>query len=204
MNYKGLFVIQSPIGIYTLLLLTMTGEAEQAVWYAMRATYQRGQEAGRQLEEERVEHFIPMRYTMVTRRGRKNKELVPVIRNLIFVHTTPTRIKEVKLKIPFLQYMTEWKDGRRVPILVPTPQMLQFIAVVGTYDEQLVYLEPTEINLAKGTKVRIRGGLFDGQEGTYLKLKGHRDKRVVVAVPGVIAVAIATLHPSMIEPIAPL
>ena len=77
--------------------------------------------------------------------------------------------------------------------------MQQFIAVSGTYDEQLIYLEPTELNLTKGTRVHICGGVFEGQEGTYLKLKGHRDKRVVVAIRGVIAVALATVHPSMIE-----
>ena len=50
-----------------------------------------------------------------------------------------------------------------------------------------------------GTKVRITGGDFEGQEGVFLKVKGARDRRVVIAIQGVIAVAMATIHPDLIE-----
>lgn len=151
------------------------------------------------LDKALVESFIPMRYEYFVRNGRRHRELVPVIRNLLFVHTKPSVIQSLKRNILFLQYLTEWREGRRTPIIVPDPQMRQFISVAGTYDEQLIYLEPAELDLKKGARVRICGGVFDGQEGIYLKLKGVRNKRVVVAIQGVIAVAIATLHPSMVE-----
>ena len=208
MEFKNIHRFQSPEGIssrdkialhYINMVLTTNGADEKTVWYAMRATYQRGMEAKAQLDKSLVENFIPMHYEMRVHNGRRRRELVPVIRNLIFVHTTPLLMKSLKQNMLFLQYLTEWKDGKRVPIVVPESQMQQFIAVSGTYDEQLIYLEPTELNLTKGTRVRICGGVFEGQEGTYLKLKGHRDKRVVVAIRGVIAVALATVHPSMIE-----
>ena len=77
--------------------------------------------------------------------------------------------------------------------------MQRFIAVAGTYDEQLIYFRDDEVNLAKGVKVRICGGEFDGQEGVFLKVKGARDKRVVIAIQGVVAVATASVHPSQIE-----
>ena len=50
-----------------------------------------------------------------------------------------------------------------------------------------------------GTRVRIIGGDFEGQEGLFLKVKGARDRRVVIEVQGVIAVAMATIHPDLIE-----
>ena len=56
-----------------------------------------------------------------------------------------------------------------------------------------------ELNLSKGTKVRVTGGDFAGQEGVFLKVKGARDRRVVVEIQGVIAVAMATIHPDLIE-----
>ena len=55
------------------------------------------------------------------------------------------------------------------------------------------------MNLSKGIKVRITGGEFEGQEGIFLKVKGARDRRVVVEIQGVIAVAMATIHPDLIE-----
>ena len=58
------------------------------------------------------------------------------------------------------------------------------------------------MNLKKGTKVRITGGEFEGQEGIFLKVKGARDRRVVIEVQGVIVVAMATIHPDLIEVIS--
>ena len=77
--------------------------------------------------------------------------------------------------------------------------MQRFIAVSGTSDDHLLYFQPDELNLSKGTKVRITGGEFEGQEGIFLKVKGARDRRVVIEIKGVIAVAMATIHPDLIE-----
>ena len=174
-------------------------DREKSVWYAMRVTYRREMDVKEFLDKELVESFIPMHYVLRFKGGKKKKMLEPVVHNLIFVHATPSIIKGLKGKLPYLQYMMEHKEQRRVPIIVPDRQMKHFISIAGTYDEQLLFLDPQEINLSKGAKVRICGGLFDGKEGIYIKLKGIRDKRVVVAVPGVIAVAMATLHTSQIE-----
>ena len=105
----------------------------------------------------------------------------------------------MKLELPYLQYITDTRSHEK--IIIPDVQMQRFIAVAGTYDDQLLYFQPGELNLAKGTRVRITGGEFAGYEGTFLKVKGARDRRVVIAVEGVIAVALAVIHPDLIEPI---
>ena len=80
------------------------------------------------------------------------------------------------------------------------PQIaLSSVTVAGTYNDHLLYFQPDELNLSKGTKVRVTGGDFEGQEGIFLKVKGARDRRVVVEIQGVIAVAMATIHPDLIE-----
>lgn len=166
----------------------------------MRATFRREMNAKELLEAEAIETFIPMHYELHVKNGRKKKVLVPVIHNLIFVHTTKEKIQKVKAGIPFLQYMTTTReDGGKSPIIVPENQMKQFIAVSGSNDEQLIYLQPEEIDLARGTKVRIHGGSFDGWEGVFMKVKGVRNKRLVIAIQGVIAVATVVVHPEMIE-----
>ena len=165
-------------------------------WYAMRVTYSREVQMKDQLEQRGIECFIPMRYHTKVVRGRKVKLLKPVIHNLFFNHTAPTEIQEVKKYYEYLQYIV---DRERQKIIVPDAQMQTFIAVTGTYDDQLIWINPEDLNLKKGTRVRITGGDFEGQEGTFIKIKGARDKRVVIAIQGVIAVAMATLHPSLIE-----
>lgn len=77
--------------------------------------------------------------------------------------------------------------------------MEQFIRVINTYNENLVFLKPEEVNLKKGTPVRIVGGAFDGIEGIFIKVKGHRNRRVVVQIEGITAVAIAEVTQDLIE-----
>ena len=176
----------------------MRNSEEKPVWFAMRATYRRELEAKKMLEAESIVTFIPMKIAHA-KGNKKKRELVPVIHNLIFVQAEPSHIQEVKKHIPFLQYMVDMRS--REKIIVPEDQMKRFIAVAGTYHEQLLYFMPEELDLTKGTKVRITGGEFEGQEGIFIKVKGARDRRVVVQVQGVVAVAMATIHPDLIEPI---
>ncbi|MBD9094956.1 MAG: UpxY family transcription antiterminator [Bacteroides oleiciplenus] len=175
----------------------METEKENAIWYAMRATYRRESDAMRLLEKEKLGCFIPMQYKISVKKGKKIRVLVPVIHNLVFVHARPSEVKRVKSQVTYLQYITDTRSGEK--IIVPDSQMQRFIAVAGTYNDHLMYFQPDELNLSKGTKVRVTGGEFEGQEGIFLKLKGARDRRVVIEIQGVIAVAMATIHPDLIE-----
>lgn len=131
------------------------------------------------------------------KKRKKVRALVPVVHNLLFVHARPSDVQRVKSQVTYLQYITDTRSGQK--IIVPDGQMQRFIAVSGTYDDHLLYFQPDELNLSKGTKVRITGGEFEGQEGVFLKVKGARDRRVVIEIQGVIAVAMATIHPDLIE-----
>ena len=172
-------------------------DKETEVWFAMRATYRRELEAMHLLEKANLGYFIPMQYKISIRRGRKVRALVPVIRNLVFVHARPSEVQRFKSQITYLQYITDTRSGQK--IIIPDHDMQRFIAVAGTYNDHLLYFQPEELNLSKGTKVRITGGDFEGQEGVFLKVKGARDRRVVIAIQGIIAVAMATIHPDLIE-----
>ncbi len=163
----------------------------------MRATYRREPDAMRLLEKEQIGCFVPMQYKVSLRRGRKVRALVPVVHNLLFVHALPSALKRVKSQVSYLQYITDTRSGRK--IIIPDHEMQRFIAVAGTYNDHLLYFRPEDLNLSKGTKVRVTGGDFEGQEGIFLKVKGARDRRVVVQIQGVIAVAMATIHPDLIE-----
>lgn len=175
-------------------------DEEVPVWYAMRATYNRGMDAKTLLSDEKIECFIPMHYELVEgKNGRKKRVSVPVIKNLVFANTTASRIKKVKDKVSYLQYiMGVYEEGRK-PIIVPDAQMEAFIAVAETLDDRLTYLKPEETNLSDGVKVRIHGGFLDGREGIFKRIAGKRNRRMIIAIPGVIAVAIVVTDFSYIE-----
>jgi transcription antitermination factor NusG len=131
--------------------------------------------------------------------GGKSRKLVPAIHNLIFAHTTKERIQEVKQGVRFLQYRTRPEKGRNVPIVVPDEQMVHFMAVCRSENEQLRYLLPSEVKLERGTRIRVVGGYFDGLEGNFVKVKGIRSKRVVVTLEGLASVALAEITDGLIE-----
>lgn len=176
----------------------MNEQSDNTSWYAIRVTYSRELQLKDYLDEQQVENFIPMHYEYVIRDERKTRKLVPAIHNLVFVRSTRRYLDDLKVAkartIP-IRYIMDHITRR--PMVVPDRQMHSFIAVAGNYDEQIVYLDAAEVNLKKGDRVRITGGVFEGVEGEFLRVKG--DRRVVVAIQGVMAVATAFVHPSMIE-----
>lgn len=171
--------------------------SEQMQWFAMRATYRRGMQIKSLLDQKGINNFIPMRYEIRIRNGRKKRELVPVISDLIFVRAVQSELQWIKDRNPYLQYMIDIRNGQK--IIVPDEQMRNFIAVAGTYDEHLIFFSPDEVNLRKGTRVRITDGDFKGYEGIFIKVKGARDRRVVISLQGIIAMAMATLSPDLIQ-----
>ena len=80
----------------------------------------------------------------------------------------------------------------RQPIVIPDSHMRSFIAVYGTYDQAALYLEPTELNLSQGTRVRITRGIFEGVEGVFVRVR--HDRRVVVNIEGVMACLLYTSY----------
>ena len=175
----------------------MEVEKETEIWFAMRATYRRETDAMQLLAKENLGCFVPMQYKISMKKGKKVRVLVPIIHNLIFIHDCHSEVKRVKSIVAYLQYITDTRSGKK--LIISDNEMQRFIAVAGTYNDHLLYFQPDELNLSKGTKVRITGGDFECQEGVFLKVKGARDRRVVIAIQGVIAVAMATIHPDLIE-----
>ncbi len=169
--------------------------SERKYWFAMRATYCREEKAKLILEENGIDCFIPMHYKLDKRKRRK--ELTPIIRCLLFAHSTPTAIQAIKEGLPYLQYITNKR--KKCKIIIPDTEMEQFIRINSSYDEGLLYQNPEDINFDKGTKVRITGGVFDGIEGVFVRIKGKRDRKVVVSIDNIIAVAMVTIPAEYIE-----
>lgn len=173
-------------------------------WFAMSAPYRRELIAKEFLRQKEVECFVPMKEALVEKRGgNKRRQMVPAIHNLIFVHTTKERIKALKQGVNFLQYCTRPQDGKNVPITVPERQMQQFIDITNAANADITYLRPEEIDIKKGTRVRVHGGVFDGTEGYFVKVQGKRSRRVVMLIEGITAVALTEISTDFLEVLDP-
>lgn len=171
-----------------------------SLWYVLRVTYGRELKFQAYLDSREIKSFIPMHWVEKKEKGSIRRKRVPVIHNLIFVYTTRSVIDEIKQQTDYgssVRYMMNRAD--RKPVVVSEKQMHDFMLVAGTIDAPIVYLNPEDLAYKKGDRVRITTGIWSGVEGMFVRVKG--DRRVVVEIQGVMAVATAFVHPSWIEPV---
>lgn len=164
---------------------------EKARWWVMR-DLKRGnarKPAYKLLEEKKVEFFIPMRWQLVTRRGKRVREQVPFMQDFLFVHETRFNLDPLVEKTPTLQY--RWlRDTYREPMTVPDTDMERFMLAVNASDSPKYYL-PEEITPAMcGRRIRIVGGTLDGYEGSLLTIRGSKVRRLLVELPGFLSVGV--------------
>lgn len=178
----------------------LSASGSQLLWFVIRVTYGRELALKAILDSEKIECFIPMRYEYITKNGRRIRKLVPAVHNLVFIRSTRVKIDELKEKfsgkVPMRYTMNR---ATRQPIIIPDEQMSSFILVSGSYDEAILYIEPAELALVKGQKVRIVDGIFKGAIGEFVRIR--HDRRVVVNIEGVMAVATTFIHSSLVEPL---
>ena len=171
---------------------------EKKLWYAIRVTYNRELKVKEELDARGIKSFVPMQYRREERNGVMVKRLVPSVHNLIFINLTPSEMKEYRETTAMpVRYIMDRETNK--PITVPDHQMENFIKVAGTYEEKLIYLNPEPGDFSHGERVRIIGGPFEGAEGVFVRIK--RDRRVLINIPGVVAVATTHVHLSMLEKI---
>lgn len=175
-------------------------DGAEMLWYAMSATFGREMKAKEFLEKNKVRCFVPLRYQLVNVRGKgKVRKLVPAISNLIFVNTTKDNIKILKAKLTYLQYHTRPDGGKNIPITVPSAQMEQFIAACNTFNEKMTFINPDNINISEGTRIRIVGGAFDGIEGKFIRVEKGKQKHVVINVDRIAAIVLAKVNDGFIQ-----
>lgn len=172
-------------------------------WFAMRVTYSREMKVKKYLDSVGVQNFIPMHYVEAKRIGAKKglkKVLAPVIHNFIFVKSCRQYIDEIKqtnLIAQMMRYIMNKAEHK--PIIVPENEMQNFITVSNTNQDELLYLTRDISSLKQGDRVRVNGGVFDGVEGELIRIKG--DRRVVVRLQGLMAIATTFIEPRQLEKI---
>lgn len=164
----------------------------------MRATYGRNLGAKFIADRLSIDNYIPMRQVVSQRKGVKIRKQVPLVKDLIFLRATKEEITDIKRQVTYLQYITRPVNKKNEPIIVPEEQMRNFIDFTLKNDEELIYLNPNEIDLKAGTRIKIHGGEFDGYEGWFVKIAGKRNRRIVVMIDSIIAVA-AQVNPDLVE-----
>lgn len=171
----------------------------QPQWYVMRDLKRANTKmpAYRMLEEKGMEVFVPMKWQLATRAGKRVRTEVPFMQDLLFVHETRTGLDPLVEKTPTFQY--RWMRGTyREPMTVHPKEMERFIRAVRASDNPK-YFQPEEITPDMyGRRIRIVGGQLDGYEGCLLTTRGSKTRRLLVELQGFLAVGVE-VNPEYIQ-----
>lgn len=183
---------------YVKMITTMSSD-ESCHWYVLRAIFRKEETVRDNLRRQGFRCYVPMRYQLDATCGKKIRRLVPAINELVFVYAKESEISEFKIHSKEIIYwLTFPKAHRREKIIVSDKDMERFIRVTEQSERTVTYFRPEEIQLGKGERIRIHGGAFDGVEGILLKIKGKREKQLVVSIPD-LAVAAVSIKPDVVE-----
>ena len=178
-------------------------------WYALRVSYSRVLKIQSELQGLGVRTFVPMMWKRcpvkpgMTQPGKSGttklqKRLVPAVSNLCFVQWTQADVERYIQgygdKSPVHFYWDRTSSSR---LVVPDKAMEDFIKVSSSMDEDLIYITEISEKLREGQTVMVKNGPFQGVEGKVVRIR--KSRRVLVDLPGMLAVATTFVSPADLE-----
>ena len=167
-------------------------------WYVLRVSYSRELKVKAVLDEMGVKTFVPMVWRKKIVDGKAEKKLVPAVGNLCFVlwnrQEIDAFISGYGEKSPVHYY---WDRTANRPMTVPEKEMSDFMTVASTMDEDLIYLTEISDKLREGQTVKVRSGSFAGVTGRIVRIR--KSRRIMVELPGMLAVASTFVKPENVE-----
>lgn len=140
---------------------------------------------------------------------------IPLVNSLIFAKLTRQQAQEMDIRLRkeagfngFIYKEVQWtkdketlKENRSLtPAQIPDRQMNAFRLVTESGDKGLEFFSDDSFTLFKqGTKVRVKEGPLKGTEG-YIK-RIRKDRRLLVSISGIVAVATSFIPPENLEPV---
>lgn len=180
-----------------------TTDSENTRWYVLSANYKKELAVRDELRARGFEAYVPMQYALAQVQGRRERVLRPAAHGLVFARATIDQLRDYKHSSrnnPYVFFRMQRVGGRLVPLFVRDDDMDNFMRLTGIAEAKLTYFRPEELHLAKGERIRIMDGIFEGIEGVVQRLPHKRGDYLVVDLPGVSVVA-ARIKPGYVQPV---
>ncbi len=168
---------------------TEANDIEQ--WFVLRDLKRANSKtpAYKQLVEQRLTVFTPMKWQLVTRGEKRIRQEVPVLHDLLFVHEKRSTLDPIIQSTATLQY--RWmRDTHRQPMTVSEADMHRFVSAVRATPSPRYYLPEEVTPQMFGRRIRIVGGPLEGCEGYLQTTRGSKVKRLLVQLPDLLAVSV--------------
>ena len=193
-------------------------------WYALKVFYGKVFEIEDRLAAMDLETYIPVRKDLLKGeehmralrrlatpddRRRDNQfvqegpliyKRVPVVSSLLFVRAPKDRLKEIEDSVKEKGFIYKTADREDFAV-IPDKQMAMFQLVCSSGAEGLEFFADDDLTRYKaGDRVRVLEGPLQGAEG-YIK-RIRKDRRLLVAIEGFIAVATSFIPPQFLEKVS--
>lgn len=149
-------------------------------WYAFKVYYNKVQPLIAECKERGLEFFAP----------------TDVIKSLLFLHCDEEEVQRFVADRWQRVWLYREAESRR-PAAIPDHEMEVFRFVVTAGRDGLQLLGDDRPEYHEGDRVVVTGGPFKGAEGHIKRIK--RDRRLVVTIRGVVAVATTYIHPCLLR-----
>lgn len=168
-------------------------ELEPLQWFVMAPIYYQEAKIKKYLDENNIRNFLPTKSIVKKIRGKKQEIEVPLIYSLLFINTTESELKEICRLHPYLYYKYDNTAGAKGKMVIPDKQMEDFLRISSLKEDEVTLFDPSKckINFKKGERIRVHSmnHTLDGIEGYYVKIDGRRNKRLIISLNGLLAVA---------------
>ena len=204
-----------------LRIFVLTMEESKLNWYALKVFYGKVFDIEAKLADMDLETYIPVRKDLLkgeehmralrrlaTRddRRRDNQfvqagpliyKRVPIVTSLLFVRAPKERLKDIEDTVREKGFIYRTAD-RKAEAVIPDKQMAMFQLVCSSGAEGLEFFADDDMTRYRtGDRVRVLEGPLQGAEG-YIK-RIRKDRRLLVAIEGFIAVATSFIPPQFLE-----
>lgn len=120
----------------------------------------------------------------------------PLLGSIVFLHCTEDAV--IKAKADWFYQMMVYRDAEReYPQSIPDKEMDNLKMVLSIRNQEIFPLEIMDKKFLEGQKVRVLDGPLKGAVGVIKRVKG--DRRLVVSVSGIAAVATSYVKPELLE-----
>ena len=123
----------------------------------------------------------------------------PLLGSIVFLRCSEQFL--FGLKSDFYSRIAVYRDSARTGFAtISDAEMDNFRMVVNIKGQEYIPLTITNPQFLKGSRVRVLDGPFKGAVGVVRRIKG--DRRLVVSVSGICAVATSFIRPELLEPVS--
>lgn len=173
-------------------------------WYVLRCIYGKEVELSESIRTDfGVESFVPLeKIRQKGRHGLFQWVQRSALTGYVFLHTDRDTLFGLVKRMGNVRTMVRRNEQQLFePVVIIDKAMMDFIRVSGSSEQKALYLDPARLQLKAGDRVRVIGGTFVGLEGYFVQIGPKHEKRVVIQLDTLIAVATTAIPASLVEKI---